>query len=73
MKANYKKGRYIEIPHEEQITFAYLVPIAAFEEADLAADWKEWLEFGNADIVARTLPIIPVTTLSLDELDKNDN
>ena len=32
MKANYKKGRYIEIPHEEQITFAYLVPIAAFEK-----------------------------------------
>lgn len=32
MKSNYKKGRYIEIPHEEQITFAYLVPIAAFEE-----------------------------------------
>lgn len=48
-------------------------PIAAFEEADLSADWKEWMEFGKADIVARTLPIIPVTTLSLDELDKNDN
>ena len=32
MKANYKKGRYIKIPHEEQITFAYLVPIATFEK-----------------------------------------
>ncbi len=48
-------------------------PIAAFEEADLAADWKEWMEFGKADIEARTLPIIPVATLSLDELDKNDD
>lgn len=32
MKANYKSGRYIEIPHEEQVTFAYLVSIAAFEK-----------------------------------------
>lgn len=42
-------------------------PIAAFEEADLAADWKEWIEYGKADIEARTLPIIPITILSVNE------
>jgi len=41
-------------------------PIAAFEEADIAADWKEWMEFGKADIEARTLPIIPITELPLE-------
>ena len=43
-------------------------PIAVFEEADLAADWKEWMEFGKADIEARTLPIYPVTTIPLKDL-----
>ena len=32
MKQHYKCGRYIEIQHEEQITFAYLVPISKFAE-----------------------------------------
>ena len=32
MKQHYKIGRYIKIPHEEQITFAYLVSIAQFDE-----------------------------------------
>ena len=31
MKKLYKNGRYIEIQHEEQITFAYLVPIDYFD------------------------------------------
>lgn len=42
-------------------------PIAAFEEADIAADWKEWMEFGKADIESRTLPITPVTILEVDQ------
>lgn len=40
-------------------------PIAAFEEVDIATDWKEWMEFGKADIEARTLPVIPVTMIPL--------
>jgi len=40
-------------------------PIAEFGEETIAADWKEWMEFGKADIEARTLPIIPITTVSI--------
>ena len=32
MKQYYKIGRYIKIPHEVQITFAYLVSITQFDE-----------------------------------------
>ena len=38
-------------------------PIVAFREETIAADWKEWMEFGKADIEARTLPIIPIATI----------
>lgn len=38
-------------------------PIAQFGEDEIAADWKEWIEFRKADIEARTLPIIPVTSI----------
>ena len=37
------------------------IPIAAFSEEDFEHDWKQWIEFGKADIEARTLPIIPIT------------
>ena len=40
-------------------------PIVKFEEAEIAADWKEWMEFGKADIEARTLPIRPITTVTV--------
>lgn len=40
-------------------------PIAEFGEETIAADWKEWMEFGKADIEARTLPIIPITTVRI--------
>ena len=32
MKKYYKNGRYVEISHEEQVTFAYLVPIDYFDK-----------------------------------------
>ena len=32
MKKCYKHGRYVRIPHKEQITFAYLVPIDYFDK-----------------------------------------
>lgn len=35
-------------------------PIAKFEEAELTADWKNWIEFEKADIMSRTLQIMPV-------------
>ena len=38
-------------------------PVAQFRQQELAADWKAWNEFGRADINARILPIIPVTTI----------
>lgn len=38
-------------------------PIVGFREETLAADWKEWMAFGKADIEARTLPIIPIATI----------
>ena len=47
-------------------------PIAAFDEAEIAADWKEWMEFGKADIEARTLPIHPVTMIPLKDLQECD-
>lgn len=31
MQAHYKSGYYKEIPHEEQITFCYLMPLAKLE------------------------------------------
>lgn len=37
-------------------------PIAVFTEEDFKRDWKQWVEFGKADIESRTLPIIPVAT-----------
>ena len=40
-------------------------PIAEFGEEVIAADWKEWMEFGKADIEARTLPIIPVMSIPI--------
>ena len=40
-------------------------PIAEFGEEVIAADWKEWMEFGKADIEARTLPIIPIMSLPI--------
>ena len=40
-------------------------PIAEFGEETIAADWKEWMDFGKADIEARTLPIIPITTVRI--------
>lgn len=36
-------------------------PIAKFDEVELVADWKNWMEFGKIDIQTRTLPIRAVT------------
>lgn len=35
-------------------------PIVAFSEEQLQVDWKEWNEFGRADLKSRILPIVPV-------------
>lgn len=41
------------------------IPEVQFDKEELEADWKAWNEFGRADINARILPIIPVTTIQL--------
>lgn len=43
-------------------------PVAEFGEETIAADWNEWMSFGKADIDARTLPLIPVTTIPINGL-----
>lgn len=41
------------------------VPVAAFSDAQIEADWKIWNEYGREDIKSRILPIRPVTVLQL--------
>ena len=43
-------------------------PVAKFTDEELASDWKEWNEFGRADLISRILPIMPITTIDLTEL-----
>lgn len=35
-------------------------PIVEFSAEELEIEWKQWMEFGIADINARTLPVIPI-------------
>lgn len=41
------------------------VPVAAFSDAQIEADWKMWNEYGREEIKSRILPIRPVTILQL--------
>jgi hypothetical protein len=49
------------------------VPIAHFSKEELEADWKAWNEFGRADINARILPIIPITTIRFPEKSSKES
>ena len=41
------------------------MPVVAFSDAQIEADWKMWNEYGRADIKSRILPIRPVAVLNL--------
>ena len=41
-------------------------PIAMFDDAVLAADWKKWNEFGREDLKSRILPLMAVTSVPFD-------
>lgn len=40
-------------------------PLLQFSQDELAKDWKDWNEFGRADLQMRTLPIRAVTTFKI--------
>lgn len=42
-------------------------PVALFCKEELEADWKAWNEYGRADLQARILPPIAVTTVEIEE------
>ena len=42
-------------------------PVALFCKEELEADWKAWNEYGRADLQARILPPVAVTTVEVDK------
>lgn len=48
------------------------MPVARFGDEELAADWKQWNEFGREDLTSRILPIIPITTIDLSKLSEEE-
>ena len=40
-------------------------PIAEFPAEELDREWKQWMEYGKADIEARTLPVFPIAEIKV--------